>query len=113
MSEQNGAAGAHTEFAAGQRVRRSGPVEGMPVHYVAHQLVNHRRTHLAFITQVLTPDCVNLKVFFDQGPIENRADVGYDPDGAPGTFHEINGPIDEPTTREALAELQAKPLVKP
>lgn len=36
---------------------------------------NGHRDHLAIVTAVWGPDCVNLKVLFDQGPIEDKSSV--------------------------------------
>lgn len=38
-------------------------------------LYNGHNNHPAIITQVWSPTCVNLKVFFDCGPVEDRTSV--------------------------------------
>lgn len=54
------------------------PTIGRIVHYTqpGHEPShNGSRTHPAIITAVHSATCVNLKVFFDFGPVEDRSSV--------------------------------------
>lgn len=72
------------------------PAMGMNVIY--HQAVgerefNHHPNHAAVITEVHSDGLVNLKVFFDCGPVEDRTSVHLlgsgptdNPHGPPGAY---------------------------
>lgn len=59
--------------------RRRGPELGEMVVYQAqsHEEYNSEKLHPAVITKVWGPDTVNIKVFFDNGPVENRSSCNY------------------------------------